>query len=364
MKRPRSLRPAALMVCAVSVLFLSKKSLSSSSPDTPDPLAAEIARETAVLKSLPDSDDMLKQLHDAAGPVLARADEALRVGRRLLALQRLAPAYTNVAAAEYLRALPAPARDASGFEAEWARRGLELTGSRPSAEGLEPAAVRALAEAAIPQVKIFYDASLEYGRSTMAEAGLYYIGSAKGQLAFVEFARALREPAAGTAPRLRSLAPEIDAFEKQVLAAYKPPASIDRHAEFIAASASLKEARELDAVGLRYGALLRLLQAALRFAPPPGPGAADSAEIAREVESARARLADGGVDHTIARIFLDAAQGDLEASAAKPGTAPALAATVVSEVLPRYFAALASAPKAAPRPDPVATITLVRWPYT
>jgi hypothetical protein len=361
-RSPLPARSAALAFCAASTLLLSKQSFSSS-----DPIAAEIARETAVLKALPESDDMLKQLREGAGPVLARAEEALGAGRRMLALQRLAPAFTSVAAAEYLRALPAQAHEASGFEAEWARRGAELASRRGrAAEGLKPAAVRALAEAALPQAKAFYDASLEYGRSTMAEAGLYYIGSARGQLAFVEYCRALSEPAAGTAPRLRSLAPDIDAFEKELLAAYKPPASIDRHAEFIAASASLKEARELDAAGLRYGALLRLMQASLRFAPPSAPGAAspDAAEIARKLESYRSKVAADGVDHTIARIFLESAQGDLEAAAAKPGAAPTVAAAIVSEVLPRYFAALGPAPRAAPRPDPVATITLVRWPYT
>ena len=363
MKFPRSLRLAALMVCAASVLFLSKKSLSSSPPKFPDLIAAEIAREIAVLKTLPESDDMLKQLRDAGGPVLVRAEEALGAGRRMLALQRLAAAYSNVVAAEYLRALPAASlADVPAFEAEWARKGAELASPR-AAGSLKPAAVRALAEAALPQAKEFYDASLEYGRSTMPEAGLYYIGSARGQIAFVEFCRSLSEPAAGTPLPLRSLAPDIDAFEKELLAAYKPPASIDRHAEFIAASATLKEAKELDAAGLRYGALLRFLQATLRFGSPAAAGP-DAAEIARTLEATRAKLAADGVDHTIARIFLESAQGDLEAAAAKPGAAPSVAATIVSEVLPRYFAALGPAPRVAPRPDPVATVTLVRWPYT
>jgi len=39
--------------------------------------------------------------------------------------------------------------------------------------------VRALAEAAQPQVKVYYEASLDYGRSTTPESGLYYIGTAQ-----------------------------------------------------------------------------------------------------------------------------------------------------------------------------------------
>jgi hypothetical protein len=36
----------------------------------------------------------------------------------------------------------------------------------------------------------------------------------------------------------------------------------------------------------------------------------------------------------------------------------------VSDVLPKYFAALAPAPPVATLPDPEVTVTLVRWPYT
>ena len=71
---------------------------------------------------------------------------------------------------------------------------------------------------------------------------------------------------------MRRLSDELDALEGELLSAYKPPASIDRHREFIAASSTLKEARELDAAGLSYGALLRYLQAVLRVAPADGEG--------------------------------------------------------------------------------------------
>jgi hypothetical protein len=184
----------------------------------------------------------------------------------------------------------------------------------------------------------------------------------RGQLAFAEFCRSLKGPAAGAEPKLRSLAPDIDAFERRLLAAYAPPASIDSHGDFIGANSSLKEARELDAAGLRHGALLRLLQATLRMASPPASPPA-AAEVAEQLAAARARLADG-TDHSIARIFIESAEGDLEAAAAKPGTPPSVAAAIVSEVLPAYTAALGPAPRPAPRPDPVATVTLVRWPYT
>jgi hypothetical protein len=362
-QRPRTLRFSALLLCAASSPFLLSRKSFSSLPSPPDPIAAEIARETAVLKALPESDDWLKQIREAAQPLLVRADEALRAGRRSVALQRLSPAFANVAAAEYVISLPPKTRaDDAAFKAEWAIRGRELS-AELAVPALRPADVRALAEAALPQAKILYGASLEYGLSSAVDPGLYYIGLARGQVAFLEFCRGLREPSAGVEPNLRSLVPDIDALERRLLAAYVPPASIDRHAEFIAASSSLKEARELDAAGLRYGALLRLLQAALRMAAPPA-SPPSAAEVAEKLAAARALLAAGQTDHSIARIFLESAEGDLDAAAAKPGTAPVLAAAIVTEVLPAYTAALAPAPCATPRPDPVATVTLVRWPYT
>ncbi|MFI4946567.1 MAG: hypothetical protein ACHP85_25030, partial [Burkholderiales bacterium] len=146
----------------------------------------------------------------------------------------------------------------------------------------------------------------------------------------------------------------------EVLAAYRPPASIDRHSDFIRASAALKEAHELDALGLRYGALLRYLQAALRFAPlrgvPAGPGTALEARL-REYD---ARLASRERDDTIGRLFLETAQS----LATGKDQDPALAQAIADFVLPKYFAALEPRKPAAKAPEPRVTVTLVRWPYT
>ena len=68
------------------------------------------------------------------------------------------------------------------------------------------------------------------------------------------------------------------------------------------------------------------------------------------------------VDHSIGRMFVEQAEHFLAHDDAKaPSPIPA---AVVSDVLPRYFAALeprAATPPAAPA---TVTITLVRWPYT
>lgn len=297
-----------------------------------DPLAAEIERWSAYVESRPAEDKLRQKIQ----PVLARAGEALAEGKRLLAVQRLAAARADLTVAAYMSERPAEQRkEMPAFEAEWARMGQKLK-SEASVEDLHPAAVRALGEAALPQVRIYYDASLEYGRNTMPDQGLYYLGAAQAQQEVVDLLRKVSVPSSRREPALRSLLPEIDALEAEMLAVYKPPVSIDRHGEFIAASATLKEARELDEAGLRYGALLRYLQASVQSAPligwsPPAQAGLES------------RLSQGDVDHSIGQMLVEAGQ---------------------AQALPRYFAALEPARPREPGPAPRVTVTLVRWPYT
>jgi hypothetical protein len=300
-----------------------------------DPLAAEIERSSAFLESRPAEDKLRQQVE----PMLARAKEALGQGKRLLALQRLIAAREELAVAAYMGARPTEQRkEIPAFEAEWARMGDLLKKDAPAKpEDLHPAATRALGEAALPQVRIYYDASLEYGRNTMPEQGLYYLGAAQAQRDVVDLLGKVSVPSSRREPPVRSLRPELDALEAEMLAVYRPPISIDRHKEFIAASSTLKEARELDEAGLRYGALLRYLQAAHQFAPLSGtPSSPSSPELEK-------RLSQGDVDHSIGQLFVESGQADM---------------------IPRYFAALEPARPQEPGPAPKVTVTLVRWPYT
>jgi hypothetical protein len=217
-----------------------------------------------------------------------------------------------------------------------------------------------LAEAAGAQVKVYYDASVDYGRSTTPDSGLYYLGAALAQKQWVGFLRGLSWPAPGAPPPVRPLAGEMDALETELLAAYRPPASIDRHRDFILASSALKEARELDAAGLSHGALLRYLQAVQRVAPLRASTGADAAATRARLQALAVRLGAGGIDHSIGTLFLEAAESDL---AEHPSDA-ALAGAVATDVLPRYFAALEPAAPRPPAQEPAVTVTLVRWPYT
>lgn len=348
---------------ALLALLLPALACGASSPKDPpqDPLAVELGRAKALLDS--KSGGALAGAKQAVRPVLARAEGDLREGRRQLALQRLVNARESLAIATYLSGrTAAQSKDMPGFETEWARMGGELRGElgapSPTAFDGVPAAARALGEAAVPQMRGYYDASLDYGRATMPDQGLYYLAAAQGQRAIADFCRTLSASASqGTPPPVRSIRPELDALAAEMISVYRPPVSIDQHGAFIVASSTLKEARELDAAGLHHGALLRYLQAARQFAPLRPASTAKAGAIDQQLRDLEARLSPSstqtGIDHGIGRLFLEIAQTELAA-----------AATIVNDTLPRYFAALEPARPAAPRPDPQVTVTLVRWPYT
>ena len=311
-----------------------------------DLLAGEIARWSEILRTDTRSGEIWNDVKKSSGPLLARAESALRAGRRLLAVQRLAVARVNLEAGSTMAGA-----DASTFEARWKGEGPSL--NQPlRLSSIQPALFRALAEIAAPQVRTYYEASLEYGRSTSPENGLFYLGSAHAQKSFVEFVRRISAPTPYP-PVLRSLQNELDSVERELLAAYRPPLSIDKHPEFILASSLVKEARELDAAGYRYGALLRYLEASRRIANIRGTEM-PQAEAVRRVREFASRIAADKADHSIARFFIEVADDDPAANA------PAVAAVA----LPRYFAALAIAAPPAAKPKPGVTVTLVRWPYT
>jgi hypothetical protein len=318
------------------------------------------------LRTNSTTEETWQQIKAGAEPLMEQARAALASGRRLLAVQRLLAARSALAAAAYMQSPPASeVKDVAEFETEWQRMGGVLgeqlsKGTGDALDGVQPAALRALGEAGLPQSRVFYDASLEYGRATMPVYGLFYLGSARSAGEAVDLCRSLSEATGGEAPTLRSLQPEIDALEGELLDAYRPPLSVDRHPDFIAASSQLKEARELDEAGLAYGALLRYLQAAQRFFPLRGTPTVGREALDRRVRDAEAQLSAGSVDHSLGRLFLERAQ---EALAATPPETE-IAQSIVLDVLPRYLAVLEPARRESATPEPKFTVTLVRWPYT
>jgi hypothetical protein len=169
---------------------------------------------------------------------------------------------------------------------------------------------------------------------------------------------------------LHPLASDLTSLQRELLVAYRPPAALLLHSEFIVASSLLNDAVELDAAGFRHGALLRYLQATLQSAPlrkkPEVPAELrDAAAVSKQLAQFATNIAVAGGDGSIALLFIDSAQEALTGPAANL----ALATTSAIDVLPRYFAgtgsglpaatAVANAPRA-----PRAVVTLVRWPYT
>lgn len=326
-----------------------------------DPVARELDVVTAQAAAPREGDAMWANVQPGLKDLTERSRQALSAGLRRAALYRLSAARQMYAAWRYVDSHAEARTQAALFEAEWKRAGDELAATQPLATRGD-AFLRALAEAAAGEVRPYYEASLEYGQATQPLFGLYYIGSAFAARDTDAFTAGLATVAPGAAPPIRSIAGELDALEAELLAAYKPPVSIDRHPRFIAASGALKQARELDAAGLHHGALLRYLEAALRSATLRGSPAPLDATAAR----ARAALLEprlAAADHSLARLFVEVALSD----AANPGadSRGALTAGIVfADLVPRYFAALAAAAPRPPAPAAQATVTLVRWPYT
>ena len=342
--------------------------LVAAATSAPDRIADELARWSALVASDTRTDQLWLDAKKSSGPVLSQAEEELRQGRRLVALERLAAAGQSLGAALYVTGRPPEEhKNLAAFEAEWKRMGgvlgdvLSPDGpARTIPAGVHPALARALAELSVSQAREMYDASLEYGRNTEPQYGLYYLGAAQAQRTFLDLARGLPEPPAARAPQLRPLPTEIQGVQADLLAAYRPPAAIDRHGDFIVASAALKEARELDASGQRYAALLRYLQAAQRVGMLRERPSIDLPSVQRALKDAETRFG-GATDHSIGRFFVERAQSAL---ATPGGTGETVAAVVAADVLPRYFAALEPARPAATAAPATVTVTLVRWPFT
>jgi hypothetical protein len=358
---------------AVSLVIACSLALGARAPVVQsDRLAAEISRWSSILERDTRTDDPLwLDAKKSAATTLAQAREALTSGLRLAALERFAQAQQTLSAALYVNERPrAERQDLAAFEAEWKRVGLALQDvvspqgrAIDSAATVRPAVARALAELAVTQAHDFYAASLEYGRNTEPQFGLFYLGAAQAQRRFVDFVRETSETSRSRPPALRSVASEVDALQKELLAAYRPPASIDRHPEFITASAGLKEAREQDKAGHRYAALLRYLQSAQRVAMIRATESSDAAEVKRRLDETAKRLIAANVDHTIGQLFIERARSALASDNAASGGLPA-ARAIAFDVLPRYFAALEPARPVTPAPQPQITVTLVRWPFT
>jgi hypothetical protein len=387
-----------------AILLVSSAAAQSSLPDTPPgrPLqgwlasldvglnasgqgaTARIKSQIGQLRQEMDSKPASRQQWREAQPEISeslqRADDDVRAGRIYVSLEELAAAWGSLRGTE--GATQKPEEDLlkdgqPGVQAELQKMQIELTAFEKQATQKNwdavPVAVRALAEKAMSQSLSLLEGGHGFAILTDVEktalsenyaGALYYAGEAKGQAEFSAFCNTLNLPRKNAAFPLRSISPELHQLQTQVMAAYRPPRSVEHHADFIHLNATLKLAGELDAAKLYAGALYQYLDATQQFAMffATVPPAAKQSRLRKSLQKMSTDLAGSQQDHSIAQLFLERAEAWLTRS---PNAAGWINADSIAEqVLPAYFGVLKASPPSQNQAPAEVTVTLVRWPYT
>lgn len=315
-----------------------------------DILTRTIAETTALAERV-----VPQEQRQAAITRLTRAKFAADAGRLHLALYELEGAFVMAHAHAFATEKAAVKTDEE-FAAIW--KGAREPRAQTNARGDSPSLVTAMAASAARRAPTTYRAALPYGQDAGVAAGLYYLGEAQALASFGDFARGLPWKREGSATPIRSIQPELDAFDAEVTKAYENMTPAE-HSTYIVVSVLLKRAKTFSDTGDHAGALFEYLLARLRFWPLRKTSATSADDAA--LGNARARLA-ADVDHSIARVFVEMAETALTTDDASQRRN---AGVIVADVLPAYHAALTRASReATSAATPVVTVTLVRWPFT
>lgn len=306
-------------------------------------MLAETIRLEKVLSSLKLSDEDTR----ARAGAIVSIRQSLQSGHLYLSLYRLQPLWVEIMAQGYAASKAGiEPKGAEAFEKEWQRLGLEIVEKEKrlaaTSSGNSAAAVSALIESALTQVRPYYQSGRLYGLNTTIRNGLFYMGLAPAYLDFAILCRELRFPENGKPLTYGTLSTELTKLETDVLESYRRMDSSDNQPQFNRVNSTLKMALELNKEGRYAGALLKYLETTLflnLLAAPP----ADVKDLPRLREQARvmeSRLKKAGAgDHSIALIYFESAQGAL--SEAAPGRLDKeslrRAAVIIERVLPRYF---------------------------
>ncbi len=328
----------------------------------PRDIATESARLRDLAAAKPDSGNWKQKKSELAANAAA-VEAALKASRVYLALELLSNGRSDLRGFESLDNQAPPAGGLAAFEA--AARRVESAPVGAFRAGT-PAAVRALAESYAGRVRSLLDGGRGFAKATGVADGLYYLGGAQAAQESAAFARSLDFASAGKLPPVRPVAADLTALQNRVLAVYKPPRSVSEHPSFIRINGTLKLAQELDAQGLRFGALYQYLEALRLFTMLEAGGAPRPLEELRAAAAGlETRLAADRRDHSLARLFLERAAARLDEAAAKDDAALRHSAqAIVEAVIPAYFAALEARVSQTRPAGRTATVTLVRWPYT
>ena len=327
--------------------------------------AARVQRESREIREL---DPSLKESKDLIDSFIGRTSEALKAHRYYVGLEELGRARVILDAIQTVRDNePAIQNGMPGFEGEWAKAAVAMkNGNGKLVTSAElPAAVLAIAESAHGKAIPVLDAARAWAAENDARFGFYYLGSAKGAANFAGFCSSLKIARQRPALPMRSVSLELNELQKKVLSAYNPPASIERHSEFIRLNGALKSAGELDAAELYSGALYTYLDAVLQYAAFGAeiPNAHKKAKLRKDLEALQQRLHGSERDESIAELFLERAAAQLAAKSPNDSVWKNVEA-IVDRVLPAYFAVLEPQEKPQEKTSADTTVTLIRWPYT
>lgn len=299
--------------------------------------------------------------------LLDQAAQALEKGRPYLALDRLSAARLLLRPLHFYAA-----------HAEDPKKGIEVLRSelrtlspdlKKASSAVLPLAVRAFRDEARVQAPVYGDTLPAWDTIESAQGALFYgaQGIELGRIA--AFDAGLRFPLPPKPPKLAAaaVADAVDAYERTLVAAYKPPVSADRHRDFILSSAALKSARELLAAGSAEGALWNYLKAR-RYGFPITRASVPVPALDALREEAADRGSGSTEDRTLVcrlREQIDFLLEGTEVSEERVRTADALLHDVLAEHDRLLAGAAPPKPAApAPGPPPTVTVTLVRWPYT
>jgi hypothetical protein len=292
------------------------------SPAVPtETLSKEIARVQHDLRQSTPEDERA-----GAEASLTRAADAVRQGRLYLALHELSAVWRMQAASAFAARMRDSVHTAEDFHREWTAIGEPRSPAAPVSLPLAIGAIATSSEAVAPAT---YRASLPYSEDAGVSSGVYYLGDAQGAMQFGAFCRTLNIAARGSRPTLRSIAPEMDRFETEVLKHYNKADTAARR-PFIQISVTLKIARERDASGDYAAALLQYLLA--RYQHAVLTTTSPAADVGARIKSSESAMRDA--DHSIGELFLQIASAQLE-SADPRGARNATA--IIDVVIPEYI---------------------------
>jgi hypothetical protein len=327
----------ALVLILIALCLLRLSPVARAVQPAANALAAETNRMKSVLAALKLS---AKEQEDYATQ-LKQIEQSLQAGQRWWGLRQLQQIGLMLVAYQYLQARPEVEKGGlEAFEREWQRLGTELKGKEALLQAAParrlPLAVKAMIERSLTQVQPLYQSGRLYGQETTLESGLIYLGNAKAQLEFALFCRQLEFTAPSAAPLLRSLAPELNELEKEILQAYRQPGAAAQQNIFNRLNSALKVAQDLEQEKRYGGALLQYLEVCrlLGGLNPPPAESLKPETLNAESEDWRARLSNGKADHSLAQLYWEQAQAALSAA---PGANEQQAAVILHQVLPRYF---------------------------